>query len=69
MLSVSERRLRLDMDITVTRAVDCRRAWTLTDLLGRPLGRIAQARGSTDLSISVDRGQDEKGPPLRAAQV
>jgi hypothetical protein len=45
MLHVSERRLRLDMDITVTRAADGRRAWTLTDLLGRPLGRIAQARG------------------------
>src|SRR3982750_4838816 len=45
MLSGSERRLRLDMDITVTRAADGRRAWTLTDLLGRPLGRITQARG------------------------
>ena len=33
------------MDVTVTRAAGCRRAWTLTDLLGRPLGRIAQARG------------------------
>jgi hypothetical protein len=33
------------MDITVTRAADCRRAWTLTDLLGRPLGRITPARG------------------------
>ena len=45
MLRVSERRLRLDMDITVTRAADGRRAWTLTYLLGRPLGGITQARG------------------------
>ena len=33
------------MDITVTQAADCRRAWTLTDLLGRPMGRITEARG------------------------
>ena len=33
------------MDITVMRTADGRRAWTLTDLLGRPLGRITQARG------------------------
>ena len=33
------------MDITVTRAADCRNAWTLTDLLGRPVGRITHARG------------------------
>src|SRR5215211_6882704 len=46
MLAVSaERQPRRSMDITVTRAADCRRAWTLTDLLGRPLGRIMQARG------------------------
>jgi len=33
------------MDITVTQAADCRRAWTLTDLLDRPLGRIIGTRG------------------------
>jgi hypothetical protein len=33
------------MDITVTRAGDCRNAWTLADLLGRPMGRITHARG------------------------
>ena len=33
------------MDITVTRAADDPRAWNLTDLLGRPMGRIMQARG------------------------
>jgi len=33
------------MDITVARAADCRKALTLTDLSGRPLGRITEARG------------------------
>jgi hypothetical protein len=33
------------MDITVTRAGDCRNAWTPADLLGRPMGRITHARG------------------------
>jgi hypothetical protein len=66
MLSVSERRLRLDMDITVTRAADCRRAWTLTDLLGRPLGSILEEPGrrffidpegrGAALMAKVDRG-------------
>ena len=31
------------MDITVTRAADDRRAWTLTDLLGRPMAIEAYA--------------------------
>jgi hypothetical protein len=31
------------MDITVTRAADDRLAWDLTDLLGRPVGRITGA--------------------------
>ena len=31
------------MDITVTRAANDRTAWTLTDLLGRPMGRITGA--------------------------
>ena len=33
------------MDISVTRAADDRRAWNLTDLLGRPMGRIIGTRG------------------------
>ncbi len=33
------------MDITVTRAAYCRNDWTLADLLGRPVGRIIEARG------------------------
>jgi len=33
------------MDITVTRAAGDWRAWTLTDLLGRPMGRIIGTRG------------------------
>jgi hypothetical protein len=28
------------MDMVVTRAANDRTAWTLTDLLGRPMGRI-----------------------------
>ena len=31
------------MDITVTRSGNDRTAWTLTDLLGRPVGRITGA--------------------------
>ena len=46
MLALSaERQPRRSIDITVTQAADCRRAWTLTDLLGRPMGRITEARG------------------------
>ena len=30
------------MDVTVTRAADDRTAWTLADLLGRPMGRITR---------------------------
>src|SRR5689334_7964953 len=33
------------MDVTVTRAAGYPRAWTLTDLLGRPMGRITEDRG------------------------
>ncbi len=33
------------MDVTVTRAAYCRNAWTLMDLLGRPMRRIMEARG------------------------
>ena len=33
------------MDITVTRVVDYPRTWTLTDLLGRPVGYITGTRG------------------------
>jgi hypothetical protein len=33
------------MDITVTRTADEWKAWALTDLLGRPMGRITETRG------------------------
>ena len=33
------------MDITVTRAVNDEKAWDLTDLLGRPVGRVAEEPG------------------------
>jgi len=33
------------MDVTVTRAPDDWRAWDLTDLLGRPMGRITEEPG------------------------
>jgi hypothetical protein len=33
------------MDITVTRVAGHPKTWNLTDLLGRPMGRITQARG------------------------
>jgi hypothetical protein len=37
---VHEREARLDITVTPT---DDGRAWTLTDLLGRPMGRITEA--------------------------
>ena len=33
------------MDMIVTRPAYCRKAWSLADLLGRPMGRIMEARG------------------------
>src|SRR5829696_8071718 len=36
---------RRRMDVIVTRAAHCRKAWTLADLLGRPMGHIMEARG------------------------
>ena len=33
------------MDVIVTRAAYSRKAWTLADLLGRPMGHIVEARG------------------------
>ena len=33
------------MDVVVTPAAYCQKAWTLTDLLGRPMGRIMEGRG------------------------
>ena len=33
------------MDVMVTRAADAWNAWTLTDLLGRPMGRITEYLG------------------------
>ncbi len=33
------------MDITVTRAADEWKTWAMTDLLGRPMGRITGTRG------------------------
>ena len=33
------------MDVTVTRTADDRTAWDLTDLLGRPMGRITEEPG------------------------
>ena len=33
------------MDVIVTRAAYGRKAWTLADLLGRPMGHIMEARG------------------------
>ena len=50
------------MDITVTRAGDCRNAWTLTDLLGRPMGRITDARGP---GFIID--PDERAPYIMAS--
>jgi len=32
------------MDVTVTRTADYPRAWTLADLLGRPIGHITEDR-------------------------
>ena len=58
MLALSaERQPRRSMDVTVTQAADCRRAWTLTDLLGRPMGRITEARGP---GFMID--PDERAP-------
>ena len=33
------------MDVIVTRTAYGRKAWTLADLLGRPMGHIMEARG------------------------
>jgi hypothetical protein len=45
------------MDITVTRAAHCRNAWTLADLLGRPMGRITHARGPGFIIDPDERAQ------------
>ena len=44
------------MDIRVTRAFLVPKAWTLTDLLGRPLGRIAEAPGGQVFIDPNERG-------------
>jgi len=44
------------MDIRVTRAFSVPKAWTLTDLLGRPLGRIAEAPGGQVFIDPNERG-------------
>jgi len=49
------------MDISVTRAADDRRAWTLTDLLGRPMGRII---GTQEPGFIVE--PDERAPHIMA---
>ena len=46
------------MDITVTRMGDCRNAWTLTDLLGRPMARITYARGPGFIIDPDERAPD-----------
>jgi len=45
------------MDITVTRAADDRLAWDLTDLLGRPVGRITEAPGRQFFIDLNERGR------------
>ena len=44
------------MDIRVTRAFSVPKAWTLTDLLGRPLGRITEAPGRQVFIDPNERG-------------
>src|SRR3954471_9648173 len=44
------------MDIRVTRAFSVPKAWTLTDLLGRPFGRIAEAPGGQVFIDPNERG-------------
>jgi hypothetical protein len=43
------------MDVIVTPAAYCRKAWTLRDLLGRPMGHIMQARGPGFTVYPVER--------------
>jgi hypothetical protein len=46
------------MDITVTRAFSFQRAWTLTDLLGRPLGHITEEPGQQFFIDPNPHGRD-----------
>ena len=46
------------MDITVTRLADYPRTWALTDLLGRPLGRITGTRGPGFIIEPDERAPD-----------
>ena len=60
------------MDITVTRAAEDRRAWTLTDLLGRPMGALSQRAGRGSSSSRTSKRPASwptcrlgRSPPLR----
>ena len=44
------------MDIKVTRAFSVANAWTLTDLLGRPLGHITEEAGEQFFIDPNERG-------------
>ena len=46
------------MDITVTRAADEWKTWALTDLLGRPMGRITGMRGPGFIIEPDERAPD-----------
>ncbi len=46
------------MDITVTHAADEGKTWALTDLLGRPMGRITGMRGPGFIIEPDERAPD-----------
>ena len=49
------------MDVIVTRPAYCRKAWTLADLLGRPVGRITEARGPGFTIYPAEQANDIMG--------
>ena len=49
------------MDVVVTRAAYSRKAWTLADLLGRPIGYILEAQGPGFIIYPVERAHDILG--------